>query len=113
MTCRFYADENFAGAAVLALRALGHDVLTARENGQADLGIPDEQVLEFATTTQRALLTFNRKHFLRLHRHDPHHGGIVICTLTADHLSLARRIHDATADLDTLAGHLIRIYRPA
>ncbi len=110
---RFYADENFTGAAVLALRGLGHDVLTAREAGQADLGVPDELVLAFATATERAVLTFNRKHFIRLHRATPHHAGIVICTLTADSDGLAQRIHDAISDMDTLDGHLIRIYRPA
>jgi hypothetical protein len=110
---RFYADENFAGGAVLALRALGHDVLTARENGQADLGVPDETVLAFATATRRAVLTFNRKHFIGLHRLNPHHAGIVICTLTTDSEDLARRIHAAVEGLETVEEQLIRIYRPA
>jgi hypothetical protein len=34
-----YADENFPFPAVEALRRLGHDVLTAREAGQAGSGV--------------------------------------------------------------------------
>ncbi|WP_445305545.1 DUF5615 family PIN-like protein [Microcoleus sp. herbarium2] len=33
---RFYTDENFPLAVVELLRALGHDVLTAREAGNAN-----------------------------------------------------------------------------
>ncbi|MBO0696897.1 MAG: DUF5615 family PIN-like protein, partial [Zavarzinella sp.] len=36
-----YADENFPGPVVVALRAAGHDVLTARADGRANLGIGD------------------------------------------------------------------------
>jgi hypothetical protein len=34
-----YADENFPGPVVAALRAAGHDVLTAYVDGRANLGI--------------------------------------------------------------------------
>ena len=35
---RLYADENFSLAVTIALRALGHDVLTALEDGRANQG---------------------------------------------------------------------------
>ena len=73
---QFYADENFPHPAVEHLRKLGHDVLTAREAGQADQQIFDEAVLEFALTADRALLTMNRRDFIRLHRLRPKHSGI-------------------------------------
>jgi Domain of unknown function (DUF5615) len=62
-----YADENFPNPVVAELRRLGHDVLTADEAGPARLSIPDETVLEFATANGRAVLTLNRRHFVRLH----------------------------------------------
>ena len=40
---RFYADENFPLAAVLALRRLGHELLTTTEAGQSGLRIPDNR----------------------------------------------------------------------
>jgi hypothetical protein len=43
-----YADENFPLAAVVQLRGLGHDVLTAFEAGQANQKIPDPAVLAYA-----------------------------------------------------------------
>ncbi len=38
---RFYIDENFPRPVIAFLRAMGHDVLTAQEAGNANLGIPD------------------------------------------------------------------------
>jgi hypothetical protein len=42
---RFYADEDVDYDVVLALRGLGHDVLTAQEAGQANRRIPDQRDL--------------------------------------------------------------------
>jgi len=39
------------------LRNLGHDVLTVQEAGNANQRIPDEQVLAFAVSQERAILT--------------------------------------------------------
>ncbi|WP_230841164.1 DUF5615 family PIN-like protein [Gloeobacter morelensis] len=75
---QLYADEQFPFPVVVLLRALGHDVLTAQEAGQATKGIPDEQVLDFAVSRQCAVLTQNRRHFVRLHRTCPEHAGIVV-----------------------------------
>lgn len=61
---RLYANENFPLPVVAALRALGRDVLTSLEAGNAGRSIPDDAVLRFATAQGRALLTINRKHFL-------------------------------------------------
>jgi hypothetical protein len=56
------------------------NVLTALEAGQANQAIPDEPVLAFATAARRAVLTHNRRHFIRLHRRAPTHAGILVCT---------------------------------
>jgi predicted nuclease of predicted toxin-antitoxin system len=63
---RLYSNENFPLPAVEALRAKGHDVLTTRDAGKANEGIPDDEVLEFASREGRAVLTHNRKDFIRL-----------------------------------------------
>ena len=70
-----YADENVPLPLVGALRALGHDVLTALDDGRANQGIGDQEVLDRATALGRAVLTNNRKDFHRLHRHRPNHAG--------------------------------------
>jgi predicted nuclease of predicted toxin-antitoxin system len=54
---RFYADEQFPFPVVELLRTLGHDVLTVQEAGNADRGIPDEEVLAFAISQERSILT--------------------------------------------------------
>lgn len=71
---RFYSNENFPLRCVQELRQLGHDVLTSLEAGKANLAVPDEEVLTFAATEGRAVLTLNRKHFVRLHRHNVEHS---------------------------------------
>src|SRR5690348_6446169 len=93
----FYADENFPRAVVDELRRLGYDVLTALEAGQANQGIPDPDVLAFAVNLGRAVLTLNRRHFIRLHRQVSPHCGIVVCTSDADAVALGQRIHQAVA----------------
>src|SRR5437588_594511 len=75
-----YADENFPLGAVVQLRALGHDVLTAFEAGQANQKIPDPAVLAYAVSLGRAILTINRRHFIKLHKTTATHSGIVVCT---------------------------------
>ena len=109
---RLYADENFPLPVVEELRRLGHDVVTSWEAGNAGRALPDEEVLAFATTEERALLTLNRKHFIRLHRAQPIHAGILVCTFDPDFIGQAERIHGAVADRSDLTGQLIRINRP-
>ena len=77
---RMYADENFDYPVVQELRLLGHDVLTAQEAGQAQQRVPDSGVLAFATAQGRAVLTFNRRDFIRLHGRSSAHSGIIVCT---------------------------------
>ncbi|MEX0268351.1 DUF5615 family PIN-like protein [Leptolyngbyaceae cyanobacterium UHCC 1019] len=54
---RFYADEQFPAAATIALRTLGHDVLTVQEAGNGNQCISDSDVLAFATNNHRTVLT--------------------------------------------------------
>ncbi|HFD38550.1 MAG TPA: hypothetical protein ENJ31_01685 [Anaerolineae bacterium] len=109
---RLYADENFPFPAVRELRRLGHDVLTIQEAGMADQAMPDQDVLGMASKENRVLLTLNRKHFIRLHRQDANHAGIVVCTFDADFVALAHRIHDAIEATPSPTGRLIRVNRP-
>lgn len=109
----FYADENFDYPAVEELRLLGHDVLTAQEAGQANQKIPDGDVLAFAISQSRCVVTYNRRDFRKLHRTTPNHTGIVICTRDDDAFDLASRIHAEVSAHASLRGILIRVNRPA
>lgn len=109
----FYANENFPRRTVEALRGLGHDVLTTLEAGNAGQAIPDHEVLEFATRSGRAVLTLNRRDFIRLHRSGISHAGIVVCSEDADIAAQAARVHDAVSLLPSLADQLIRVNQPA
>ncbi len=110
---RLYSRENFRLPVVTRLRTFGHDVLTIQETGQADLAQPDDKVVEFATAENRAVLTLNRRHFIRLHQENPQHAGIIVCTLDPDFAGQAERIHAAIGDQSSLSGHLIRVNRPS
>lgn len=107
----FYSNENFDLQVVMHLRELGHDVLTAFEAGNANQRIPDDQVLSFALIEKRALLTFNRKDFFKLHKSGMQHSGIIACTYDANYQELAIRIHGLVEDLDSLENQVLRIYR--
>jgi hypothetical protein len=110
---RLYADENFPLRVVNALRLMGHDVLTAKEAGQANKRVPDDQALMFACSEKRAILTYNRRHFIALHKLRPNHSGIIICTFEPNPIRLADRINNAIEQLHFLDGQIIRIIRPS
>lgn len=109
---RLYADENFARSAVETLRELGHDVVTPYERGYANQSIADDAVLAFAVSERRAVLTFNRKDFIKLHASYPDHAGIIVCTFDVNYQALARRIHALLSITPDLTGQLLRVNRP-
>jgi predicted nuclease of predicted toxin-antitoxin system len=110
---RLYADEQYPYPVVELLRDLGHDVLTVQEAGRANQKIPDPDVLAFASSEQRAVITENRKDFFRLHRIQPDHAGIIACTNDRNWEALANRINAAITAAESLQGKLIRVVRPA
>jgi hypothetical protein len=110
---RLYSNENFPLPVIERLRAFGHDVLTTQEAGKAEQAIPDAEVLRFAIGENRAVLTINRRHFIRLHRESTRHAGIIVCTLDPDFAGQAERIHQAIAAQSTLEKQLIRVNRPS
>jgi hypothetical protein len=109
---RLYSNENFPLPVVEQLRGLGHDVLTIQETGKAAQAMPDTEVLAHSVRENRAVLTMNRRHFIRLHREQPAHAGIIVCTFDPDFEGQSRRIHQAIARLGSLSGQLLRINRP-
>jgi len=109
---RLYSNENFPLAVVEELRRRGHDVVTIQETGKAGQSVRDEEVLEYAITDDRALLTLNRRHFIRLHGKVREHQGIVVCTVDAEFVDQAARIHAAIEAAGSLRNQLIRVNRP-
>jgi len=110
---RFYADEQFPRLVVELLRNFGHDVLTVQEAGKANLKIPDQEVLAFAVSEERAVLTLNREDFFRLHRLQPEHFGIIGCKDDSNRERMAARINEAISAEENLQGKLIRVIRPS
>jgi hypothetical protein len=106
-----YSNENFPLPVVEKLRKLGHDVLTIQEAGKSDQALSDGEVLAFAKRENRAVLALNRLHFIRLHREQPDHSGIIVCKFDPDFVSQGERIDKAIADNLPLAGKLVRVNR--
>jgi len=75
-----YLDEHIQISLAEALRTRGIDVLTTQEahhTGQEDI-----RQLAFATQNNRSLLSYNKRHFAKIHSlwislHRPH-GGIIL-----------------------------------
>ena len=106
-----YSDENVPFPVVFELRRIGHDVVTTQDAGYAGQAVPDEDVLSFAISNQRAVLTLNRQDFIRLHRLNSSHFGIIVCTFDSDFIGQANRIHHAIHDAEKLDGKLLRVNR--
>lgn len=62
---KLYLDENIQGSLLAQLRRQGIDVLAPADAGM--LGASDDQQLAYAAAQQRAILTFNVRHFERVH----------------------------------------------
>lgn len=108
---RFYANENLSVGLVEALRRFGHDVLTSYEAGNANQGIPDEEVLRTATAAERCVVTFNRDDFLSLHREGIEHSGIVVCKDDPDCQGIATVLHASLSDRALLHNRLLRVMK--
>ncbi len=109
---RIYANENFPRQVVERLRQLGHDVLTTQEAGNAGQAIADPNVLAFAIRDDRAVLTLNRRDFIRLHRSSQEHAGIIVCSEELDVEAQAARIDAAIVQAGSLRAQLLRVNRP-
>lgn len=106
-----YADENFPLRVVEELRRLGHDVITAFEDGRANQSITDRQLLERPTELGRTVLTLNRLDFKRPHIQTPEHAGIIICTEDPHRIGQAQRVNNSIAGVRELSRQLIRVNR--
>jgi hypothetical protein len=94
MMARFYADELFPRVVVELLRLMIHNILTLQAAGKDNPKNPNEQVLACAVSENRAVLTLNRRYFMRLHSLQSDHAAIIVCRgeddLTAWLLTLIR-----------------------
>ncbi|MDX2270551.1 MAG: DUF5615 family PIN-like protein [Cyanobacteriota bacterium] len=73
-----YSNENFPIPVVEGLRSLEHDVVTIQERGRASEAVADPEVLKLAISGDRAVLTLNRRDFIRLHNQDSRHAGALL-----------------------------------
>jgi len=79
MMARFYADELFLRVVVELLRLMIHNILTLQAAGKDNPKNPDEEVLAFAVSENRAVLTLNRRYFIRMHSLQSDHAAIIVC----------------------------------
>jgi Domain of unknown function (DUF5615) len=74
-------DEMFSDDIAQQLRAKGYDVVSAVAD-PALVGLPDDQVLAYATTHRRTLVTANIKDFVpsdgRYRAADQSHAGLIL-----------------------------------
>jgi uncharacterized protein with PIN domain len=108
---KFYSNENFPISMVRQLRLLGYDVLTSYDAGQANQKIPDDQVLSYATSLDRTILTENRQDFITLHHQTSSHSGIVICKADRDYEGKVQLLHTFLLMQETMNDRLIRILK--
>ena len=107
-----YTNENFPYPSVEVLRRLGHVVLTVQETGKASQATGDAEVMAVARTHRAAVVTLNRRHFIRLHQQSADHFGVIVCTFDPDFEALAGRIHAVIESNQPLDGKLLRVNRP-
>ena len=77
---RLYTDEDVHKKVSVALRTRGYDVVSVHDS--KNWGLTDLQQLEYATSQERAIFTFNTGDFIRLHKvylnNKKSHFGIIL-----------------------------------
>lgn len=109
---RLYADENVPLPTVVALRTLGHDVLTVHESRNGNQRVSDPAVLAYAHAEMRAVLTYNRSDFIKPHHQIDAHSGIIVCRQAPDRARHIARIDAAIREYPGLSGRLVKVNRP-
>jgi predicted nuclease of predicted toxin-antitoxin system len=110
---KLFGDENFSAQALVSLKDLGHDTQSIFEAGLANQKITDREILEYASRNDRAVLTFDRRDYYKLHQESPKHAGIIACTFNPDNQELAQRIdQEISRESGELEAKFIRVYRP-
>ena len=69
--------------------------------------------LRYAISLNRAVLTMNRRDFIRLHAQTPQHKGIVICKSSTNWEKIGQAIHNHLSQFETIEKQLIRIKLPS
>lgn len=77
---KLYLDENVPVAVSTALRLRGYDVLTVKDVGRK--GLSDFEQLQYASSQNRVLFTFNVADFYKIHpefmKEGFNHAGIIL-----------------------------------
>ena len=101
MAFGFYEDEDFMDHLTRKLMLEGGaDCLSTEEAGRR--GNPDPSQLDFATEIGRAIVTFNRKDYARLHKewtasNREHAGIIIVNNQQINRVLLARKLLQLSA----------------
>ncbi|MFG6107149.1 DUF5615 family PIN-like protein [Leptothoe sp. EHU-05/26/07-4] len=106
-----YSNETFPIDMVVLLRNLGYDVLTSYDADQANQGIPDADVLTYATKNNRVVITLNRQDFIDLQRKNTKHTGIIICKDDRNYTDQVQTLHTYLENQPSLTNRLIRVLK--
>jgi len=106
---RFFMDEDVYGAVTPALLRAGLDAISTTDAGRG--GKSDESQLDWATSENRVLVTFNVGHFARLHSvriaEGRHHAGIIVSSQRPIGDVIRRLLHLAsTLDAESMRDRL-------
>jgi hypothetical protein len=55
------------------------------------------------------VITHNRQDFIRLHRLNPNHAGIIVCRDNANFPALAAKVHAQLQLIESLSGQLLLV----
>lgn len=107
-----FADENITPTIVQGLRDRGVDIMTTTEAGIDNQKTSDPEILRYAGTLGRAVITFNRKDFKQLHEEGEPHAGILLLKQNTPIPLLIEKIADLALSSSDLGGALHRIVQP-
>src|SRR5262245_29258205 len=93
---RLFTDEHLSPLLAEVLREHGYDAESCHEAGRANLSIPDDDQLHYATQAGRVILTFDISDFVQLDSEwkslGKEHAGIIVSSEIVNFSLLLARV---------------------
>jgi predicted nuclease of predicted toxin-antitoxin system len=103
------ANEQVSFRLVDLLKDAELDILTINDLGKDDQRFPDEDVLTLAHLPGRAVITFDRRDYSKLHQQGIAHSGIILCKHNMPINLLAHEIMVLAQSGEDISNKVVRI----
>ena len=109
---RLFADENIPPRIVQGLQDYGVDIITTTDAQLDNRNTSDPEILTYATRVGRAVITFDRGDYKKLHQQSDAHAGIILLKQNMPLPMLIEKVAALALSQSDLKGKVHRVIQP-